>query len=59
MGTIYSPSDSGSKDTGATSLIQCINGGEPYMHKLWCLGLDGISRKVCPKPRVDFTNRIV
>ena len=55
MGTIRRPSDSVSGVTEATAFIQCINDREPQIHELWCLGLDGIGRKVCPTARVEAT----
>ena len=53
MGYIRRPSNSGIWDTDATAVIQYINGREPQIHELWCLGLDGISHKVHPTSRVD------
>ena len=56
MGNIYRPFYSGSGGNDATSFIQCINGREPRIHELWCLGFDGISWKVHPTARVDVTD---
>ena len=55
MGSIRKPSDSGSRITEATALIQCFYGIEPHTHDLWYLGLDGISRKFCTTSQVDVT----
>ena len=55
MGSIYRPSDSGSDSTEATTFIQCVDGLEPLIRELWCLGLDGISREVHPTELVDVT----
>ena len=46
MVTIHSTSDSGSGSTETTVLIQCINGRDPQINKLWCLGLDSIYREI-------------
>ena len=53
MGSMHRPSDPGSGSTGATDLLQCINGQEPHIHELWCLGLDKIIHKVHPTARVE------
>ena len=53
MGTIHRPWYSGSGGTEAADFIQCINGKEPLIHELWCLGLNVISRKVHPTARVE------
>ena len=52
MGTIHSPLNSGSRVTETTAFIQWINGQETQIRKLWCLGLDGIFRKVHPTANV-------
>ena len=59
MGSIRRPSDSGSKSTEATAFIKCFDGREPQIHELWCLGLDGIIRKVCPTALVEVTTGTV
>ena len=47
--------DSGGGGTEATAFIQFINGQEPHIYEFWCLGLDGISRKVHPTDCVEVT----
>ena len=54
MGTICRPSDYGSMGTETTAFIQCINGRDPQINELWCLGLDGIFREVHPTKRTDI-----
>ena len=54
MGTTRRPSYSGSGGTEANDFIQWINGREPHIHELWCLGLDGIIRKFHPTARVEL-----
>ena len=46
MDTIRRPSYYGSGGTETIDFIQCINGIEPHINELWCLGLDRIYRKV-------------
>ena len=53
MGTIRRPLDSGDNGTEATDFKQCVDGQEPLINELWCLGLEGISRKVHPTERVE------
>ena len=55
MGTIRRPSDSGSRGTNDTDFIQCVDGREQQIHKLWCLSLDGISHRVHPIAHVKVT----
>ena len=59
MGTILSPSYSGSGGTEATAFIQSINGQEPQIHELWCLHLEGICLKVNPTARVEVQDGTV
>ena len=54
MGTIHRPSDFVDRGNDTTTFIQCINGQQPQIKKLWCLGLDGIFREVHPIARVDI-----
>ena len=56
MGSIRSPSDPGSSSTETTAFIQCVDGKEPKIHELWCLGLDNISHKVHPTAQVEVTS---
>ena len=53
------PLDSGIRGTETTALIQCINGQEPQINKLWCLCFDGIFSEVDPIARVDILDGIV
>ena len=59
MGTIRKPLDSGSGGSKATAFIQWINGREPQIHELWCLGLDGIICEVRPTARLEVISRTV
>ena len=51
-GTILRPSDSGSRGTDTTALIQWCNVHDTQINKLRCLSLDGICRKVHTTARV-------
>ena len=53
MGSILIPSDYGGGSTEGTAFIQFVDGQEPHIHKLWCLGLDGIIHKVHPTAQVE------
>ena len=59
MGTIRKPSDSGSGGTEATDFIQWVDGREPQIHELWCLGLDRIIRGVHPSAGVEVATRTI
>ena len=59
MGIICGTSDSGSGVAEGTAFIQCINGQEPQIHELWCLGLEVISRKFYPMEHLDVTTGTV
>ena len=59
MGTICRPSDYGSGFTDTTAFIQCINGREPHINKLWCLGLNGVFCKVHTFVRVEIPSGTV
>ena len=59
MGTIHRPYDSGSRGTEVTAFIQCINGRDPQIDELWCLGLDGIICKVHPTAHAYVTDGTV
>ena len=54
MGTIHRPLDSGSGGTENNAFIQCINGRDPQINKLWYLGLDRICCEVNPAVRVEI-----
>ena len=53
MGYIRRSSDSGSGGTEDTKFVQCVDGGETQIHKLWCLGLDNITQEVHLTERVE------
>ena len=55
MGTTHRPLDYGSGGTEAPAFIQCINGWEPQIHEMWCLGLYSIRREVHPTLCVEVT----
>ena len=54
MGDIHSTSASGSRGTVPGAFIQCVNGRETQIYKLWCWDVDGICRKVHPTASVDI-----
>ena len=53
MISICWPSNPGSGSTKDTALIQCVDGWDPQIHELLCLGLDHVSRKVHPTAQVE------
>ena len=53
--TIHRPSYYSRRVTEATAFIPFINGQEPNMNKLWCLGLGRIRHTVHPKAYVEVT----
>ena len=53
MGSIWPPSYSGSGGTKDVDYIRCINGRDPQIHKMWCLGSDSITQKIHPTARVE------
>ena len=59
MGSIRRPLDPGSGSTDATAFTQWVYGREPYIHELWCMGLDIITLKVHPTAQVEFTSGTV
>ena len=52
IGSIRKLLDSGIRSTEDTYLIRCVDGQVPQIHELWCLGLENISREVCPTARL-------
>ena len=54
MGSIRQTSNPGSRSTEDTAFVQCVDGREPQIHELWCLGLDNITCEVHPTSRVEF-----
>ena len=53
MGSIRQPLNPSSGSTKETAFIQCIDGQDPHIHVLWCLGLDKTSREVLPAEQVE------
>ena len=54
MGSIHWPLNPGSSSTKDTAFIQCVDGGEPQIHEVWSMGLDGITHEVHPTARLEF-----
>ena len=48
MVSIRRPSDPGIRGIEDTEFIQYIDGREPQIPKLWCLGLDNITQEFHP-----------
>ena len=59
MGSIRHPSNPGSGSTEDTDLIQCVDGWDPHIHKVWGLVLYGIIRKVHPTAQLEVTSGTV
>ena len=57
MGYIRRPSDSGRGGTKYVDLIPCVDGQEPQIHKMWCLGSNGVTHKIHPTERVEVGAR--
>ena len=53
MVSIWRPSDSGSRGTLDTELIQCVYVQEPQIHKLWCFSLDKVTCKIHTTAQVE------
>ena len=53
MGYILRTSDSGSGDTKDVDFIWCVDGQEPQLHKMWCLGLDNVTREIQPTAQLE------
>ena len=53
MVSIRRPSNPGSGGTKDTKFIRRVDVQDPQIHKLWCLGLDNITRKVHPTVLVE------
>ena len=53
MGYVHRPSNPSRGSTKDAAFIRCVDGGEPKIHGVWSLGLDGISHKVNPKVWVE------
>ena len=56
MGSILRPSNPGNGSTEDTTFIQFVDGRDPQIHELWCLGLENISRKVHPTAQVEVVD---
>ena len=54
MGSIRRPYYSVSGGTDDIDFIQCVDGREPQLHEMWCLGLDNVTRKIHPTAQVDI-----
>ena len=54
MGTIHRILNSGGGGTETTDFIHCINGRDPHINKLCCLGLDVICRELHPTACVEI-----
>ena len=53
MGSICQISDSvcgGNKDV---EFIQCVDGREPQINEMWCLGSDSVTREIHPTVQVE------
>ena len=59
MGYIRRTSDPGSRSSGDTTFIQCVDSRGTQIHEVWSLSLDGIIRKVHPTERVEVLSGTV
>ena len=46
--------DSGSGGTKCVVFIRCIDGHDPQIHEICCLGYDGITHEIHPTAQVDI-----
>ena len=53
MGSIRRPSNTDSRSTKDAAFIQCVDGQEPQIHKLWCLGLENSTQEFHPTVWVE------
>ena len=53
MGLIRWPSYFASGGTEGVEFIQCVDGQEPQIHKMWCLSSDSITPEVHPTARIS------
>ena len=53
MGLIRWPSYFASGGTKGVEFIQCVDGQEPQIHKMWCLSSDSITPEVHPTARIS------
>ena len=54
VGDIRRPSNSCNGGPETSAFIQCVNGKDPQIHKLWCWDIDGIFCEVHPTAHVDI-----
>ena len=59
MGSIHRPSNPGNRSTEDTDFMQCVDGWEPQIHELWCLGLDNVTFKARHTVQVQVTSGTV
>ena len=59
MGSIGRPLNPGSGSTEDTAFMKCVDGWEPQIHELWCLGLDYITPKFHPTALVEVVSGIM
>ena len=59
MGNIRRPYNYGSGGSETSSFIQCVNGREPQIYKLWCQGIDKICGEVHPYARIELPDGTV
>ena len=45
MGSIRRPSDSSREGTKSVEFIWCVDGREPQIHEIWCLGYNGVTHE--------------
>ena len=53
MGSICRPYDSGSGGTKGVEFIRCVDGQDPQIHEIWCLGSYGVTREVHLTAQID------
>ena len=53
MVSISWTSDSSSGATKGVEIIWCVDGQEPQMHEIWCLGFNGVTHEVHTTAQVD------
>ena len=59
MKNILRPYNSGGGGPDTSTFINCVNGRNTQIHKLWCWDIDGICREVHPKERVEILSGTV
>ena len=53
MGSIHVPADSASRGTEGVEFIQFVDGQEPQIHEILCLGTNGVTCEVHPTAQID------